>query len=64
MSSYWRVMVAGAHDRASEHRPRSRDEMRLAVHELAIRGYSPPTIAVACRIAVEQVRQLLGEPAP
>jgi hypothetical protein len=43
------------------HRPQTRDEMRVAVHELAARGMSDHTIAQATGLAVEQVRRLIGE---
>lgn len=63
MTAYWQTMVAGAFDR-DQHRPQTRDEMRKAVHELAARGMTVDTIAHATGLAVEQVRQLLGEPQP
>lgn len=43
------------------HRPRSREEFRAAVQELASRGMSDHTIASATGLAVEQVRRILGE---
>jgi hypothetical protein len=48
-------------DRATAHAPRTHDELRVAVAELASRGYSVSTIARCVGIAVEAVRVLLGE---
>ena len=42
-------------------RPRTADEVRVAVHELAARGMGDYEIARACELAVEQVRRILGE---
>lgn len=42
-------------------RPQTRDEMRIAVHELASRGWTDYGIAQATELSVEQVRRLLGE---
>lgn len=44
-----------------QHRPQSRDEMRVAVHEMASRGMTDHTIAAAKCLSVEQVRRLLGQ---
>lgn len=46
------------------HRPQTRDELRVAVHELASRGYTDYGIAAATGLAVEQVRRMIGEPRP
>lgn len=46
---------------AALNRPRTRDEMRIAVHELAARGMDDYTIAAATGLAVEMVRRMLGE---
>lgn len=43
------------------HRPQSRDEMRLAVSEMASRGMTDHTIAAATGLSAETVRRLLGE---
>lgn len=43
------------------HRPRSREELRAAVHELAQRGMGVDTIARATQLSVEQVRRMLRE---
>lgn len=48
---------------AALNRPRDRDAMRVAVHELANRGFGDHEIAAACELAVEQVRRFLSEPA-
>jgi hypothetical protein len=42
-------------------RPRTADEVRVAVHELAARGMGDYEIASACELAVEQVRRILAE---
>jgi len=42
-------------------RPKTRDEMRAAVHELANRGMSDHTIAAVTQLSVEMVRRMLGE---
>ena len=47
-------------DRARLNRPRTHDKMRIAVHELAARGFTDYEIAFACELAVEQVRRMLG----
>lgn len=46
------------------HRPKTREEMRTAVHELASRGMSDYGIAHAVNLAVEEIRRLLGEGRP
>lgn len=51
----------GMRELAMLHRPRTRDEMRVAVHELANRGMIDYGIAAATGLAVEQVRRVLGE---
>lgn len=62
-----RTTIGGVLDYAAlvgnrdQHRPKSRDEMRCAVAELARRGWSDHTIAASVGLAVEQVRRLLGE---
>lgn len=62
MSAYWQTMVRGAFDRADEHRPQTRDEMRCAAVELRQRGLLPADIASALRISVEAVHELLKVP--
>jgi hypothetical protein len=57
--SYWSVMVAGAFDRCDEHRPQSRDEMRIAAVELRQRGLTPADIAAALRLSEGAIRELL-----
>lgn len=49
------------HALALLHCPQTRDEMRVAVHELASRGMTDHTIAVATGLAVEIVRRMLGQ---
>lgn len=61
MAALARLTRSDADARAREHAPRTPEELRAAVAELAGQGYAPSTIAVACGIAVEQVKQLLGE---
>lgn len=46
---------------AALHRPRTRDEMRVAIHELASRGLGDHEIAQACELAVERARRILAE---
>ncbi|HUN73363.1 MAG TPA: hypothetical protein VMU40_02495 [Steroidobacteraceae bacterium] len=46
---------------AALNRPRTREEMRVAVHELAARGMTDYAIAHATDLAVEQVRRMLAE---
>lgn len=46
------------------HRPQSREEMRIAVHELRQRGMTDYGIAAATQLSVEQVRRMLGERTP
>jgi len=43
------------------HRPQTRDEMRVAVHEMAARGMTDQTISTATGLSVEQVRRVLSE---
>jgi hypothetical protein len=43
-------------------RPRDREAIRAAIHELASRGMGDYEIASACELAVEQVRRMLAEP--
>lgn len=43
------------------HRPRTREEMRTAVQELAARGWTDHTIATSVGLDVEMVRRMLGE---
>ncbi len=52
----------GLRELALLHRPRTRDELHVAVHELAARGMTDYGIAAATGLAVEQVRRLIGEP--
>jgi hypothetical protein len=47
--------------RALAHRPRTRDEIRVAIHEMRARGLGDHEIAQATGHAVEQVRRLIGE---
>lgn len=47
--------------RAHLHRPKSPDEMREAVNNMASNGYGDYIIAAATRLSVEVVRQMLGE---
>jgi hypothetical protein len=42
-------------------RPKSREDIRAAVHELGGRGFGDYEIARACELHVEQVRRILGE---
>lgn len=49
---------------AQLHRPRTREELRAAVHELTARGMTDYAIAAATGLAVEQVRRVLGERRP
>lgn len=51
----------GMRELALLHAPRTRDEMRVAVHELASRGMTDYGIAAATGLAVEQVRRMIGE---
>ncbi len=44
-----------------QHRPQTREQMRVAVYELRSRGYTDHEIAAATRLSVEQVRRMLGE---
>lgn len=61
MSAYWQTMVRSAFDRRDQHRPQSRDEMRIAAVELRQRGLLPADIAAALRLSESAVRDLLGE---
>jgi hypothetical protein len=45
----------------NKHRPSTREELKVAVHELASRGYSDHSIAAATGLAIEQIRRLLRE---
>jgi len=45
------------------HRPRTQEEMRAVVHEMAARGLTPRDIAAVLEIGVGAVQQLLGETA-
>jgi hypothetical protein len=42
-------------------RPRTHEEMRVAVHELATRGMDDYEISRACELSVEAVRRFLAE---
>lgn len=46
---------------AGKHRPHTREEMRVAVQEMAARGMTDHTIAAATKLSVEVVRRMLGE---
>ena len=48
--------------RRLEHRPRTRDELRVAMSEMRQRGMTDYGIAQATGLAVEAVRSLLGIP--
>ena len=61
MSAYWQQMVASAFDR-DQHRPQSRDEMRVAAVELRQRGLLPADIAAALRLSEAAIRELLEAP--
>lgn len=43
------------------HRPATREEMQIAVFEMAARGMTDYGIAAATHLSVEQVRRMLGE---
>lgn len=47
--------------RADQHRPRTRDEMRVAVHELRARGLSPVDIERALRLHPTEAADLLRQ---
>ncbi|MGH8227340.1 MAG: hypothetical protein ACREU3_05470 [Steroidobacteraceae bacterium] len=57
--SYWRDMVAPVFDRADEHKPQSRGEMRVAALEMARSGLLPRDIAASLGLTESAVRQLL-----
>ncbi len=63
MSDYWHALVQPTLGRDT-HRPRTQDEMRIAVREMVARGMTDRTIAAATRLSVEQVRRLLTRGAP
>ncbi|HEY1891986.1 MAG TPA: hypothetical protein VGG63_16400 [Steroidobacteraceae bacterium] len=58
MSAHWQTLVANVYDR-EQHRPQSRDEMRVAAWELRQRGLTVEDIGSALRLSEGAVRELL-----
>ena len=54
-------VAAGLPDQRDRHRPKTREELCVAVHEMATRGMSDRAIAEATHLHVAQIRRLLGE---
>jgi len=55
------IALYGDDTGARRHAPRTREEIRAAVHEMRSRGLGDHEIAQATGLAVEQIRRVLGE---